>query len=124
MEFLAGWKERLEKSPRVPPTVPSFNPLPKSPHFYATQLTFVTTTQEAEALVEFVQQRPLSHIGIDTEFCYDRPGFPVKSGRVVNDPRSIHPLLLSLVMAADAAPTLIRSLRVMPPSWYSSILGS
>ena len=94
MDLLPVWEERLENRPRVKPSALYACPLPKSPDFYATQLTYVTTAEEAQALVELAQQRPLSHIGIDTEFRYDRPGILVKSKKTVHDPRSIHLSLL------------------------------
>ena len=50
-------------------------------------------------MVAFGQQRPLSHIGFDTEFRYDSPKIIIDKRNTTYDPRSIHPLLLSLAMA-------------------------
>ena len=99
MELLPGWKARLQTRSTVSPEPRHNYSLPKSPDYYAGRLTYVDTRESAQALVELAQQRPLSHIGIDTEYQYDRPGIPVKSKKVVNDPRSIRPLLLSLALA-------------------------
>jgi hypothetical protein len=50
-------------------------------------------------MVEFAQQRPLSPIGIDTEFRYEKSGIFINKKNTVYDPRSIHPLLLSIALA-------------------------
>ena len=50
-------------------------------------------------MLDFALQRPLSHIGFDTEFRYDRPGVVIDKRNTAYDPRSIRPLLLSLAMA-------------------------
>jgi len=63
--------------------------------------------------LDFAKQRPLSAMGIDTEFQYDRPGILMKrvKGKDLywNDPRSVVPLLMSVAMAeinADGMMTL------------------
>ena len=99
MKVLPGWDQRLkERAITAPPKTYTYA-LPKSPHFYAAQLTFVTTEKAAQAMVELAQQRPLSHIGFDTEYGYDRPEVVVKNNKVIHDPKSVHPLLLSLALA-------------------------
>jgi DNA polymerase-1 len=50
-------------------------------------------------MLDFAMQRPLSHIGFDTEFKYDRHGIFIDKRNTAYDPSSIHPLLLSLSMA-------------------------
>jgi DNA polymerase I len=50
-------------------------------------------------MFELAIQRPLSHIGIDTEFGYDRPGVIIDKRNTASDQYSIRPLLLSLSMA-------------------------
>lgn len=95
MKLLPHWQERLERLPaRALPE--SFSVvLPKSPDFFAAKTSFVDTAGTATAMAELIAQRPLSNIGFDTEFTYDRPPVIVKD-RLVYDCRSIHPLLLSL----------------------------
>ena len=50
-------------------------------------------------MVEFARQRPISHIGIDTEFTYARPPVLLSRGTRAYDPSSIAPLMLSVSMA-------------------------
>src|SRR5436309_3226046 len=100
MELLSAWDERLARTPPPKPEARRLGfALSKSPTYYAQQTTYVDTVEAAVALAEFVQQRPLAHIGFDTEFRYDNPGVVVDRGRTTHDPRSIHPLLLSLSLA-------------------------
>jgi DNA polymerase-1 len=74
---------------------------PRSPGHYAARVTFVGTADAAWALADLARQRPLSHIGLDTEFAWDGPGAVINAARglVAHDPRSIRPLLLSLALA-------------------------
>ena len=60
---------------------------------------FVDTPDKAQDMLDFALQRPLTHIGFDTEFRYDRPGVVIDKRSTHYDPRSIRPLLLSLAMA-------------------------
>jgi len=49
-------------------------------------------------MVDLALQRPLSFIGVDTEFRYRRPPVLLGRGKEVYDIRSIHPLLLSIAL--------------------------
>jgi DNA polymerase-1 len=70
----------------------------KSVQYYSEKIRFIETEIEAQNMVELAYQRPLSHIGFDTEFRYNRPGVKINKRNTACDPRSIHPLLLSLAM--------------------------
>ncbi len=105
MDLLPGWDTRLKAKPMGNPMESPCHFLPKSPQFYAAQLTYVTTAAGVQALVELAQQRSLSHIGIDTEFRYTRPGVRVKPDRLIHDPRSLHPLLLSVALVEQVSDT-------------------
>src|SRR5207249_2453748 len=72
--------------------------IPRSPAYYAEQITFVDTAAGATALVDLAQQRPLTCIGFDTEFRYATPGVRIDSKHVAYDPHSLEPLLLSLAL--------------------------
>ncbi len=102
MKLLPGWDKRLQEAEAIADITSNSFALRKSPQFYARSVHFVDTLQAARALVEFAQQRSLSHIGIDTEFRYDRPGVFINKNNTVHDPKSIHPLLLSLALAEPA----------------------
>ncbi len=99
MKLLPGWDKRLQEVEATADITPNSVELRKSPQFYARGVHFVDTPNAAQAFVEFALQRPLSHIGIDTEFRYDRLGVLINKNNTVYDPRSIHPLLLSLALA-------------------------
>jgi DNA polymerase-1 len=99
MELLPGWEDRLKRvQVEKKPDNKTFK-LKKAASFYSRSINYVSTCEDAQKMVDFIQQRPLSHIGIDTEFKYDRPGVPIDKNHTANDPRSIHPLLLSLALA-------------------------
>jgi DNA polymerase-1 len=99
MELLPSWKERLRDI--EPEAV--FNRidygLKKSPKYYARKTNVVESADDAQAMLNFALQRPLSHIGFDTEFRYDRLGVVIDKRNTTHDPKSIRPLLLSLAMA-------------------------
>jgi DNA polymerase-1 len=75
--------------------------VPRSPGYYAARVTLVETAEAALALADLAFQRPISHIGIDAEFSWDRPGVVIHTGKgpVAYDPRSIRPLLAALALA-------------------------
>jgi DNA polymerase-1 len=73
--------------------------LKKSPRYYAMNTNYIESLDSAQAMLDFALQRPLSHIGFDTEFRYDRPGVAIDKRNTAHDPKSIRPLLLSLAMA-------------------------
>jgi len=70
--------------------------LPLNSRYFVNKTTYVATVADARTMLEFARQSPLSCVGLDTEFKYDRPGVELKKNLMVFDPRSIHPLLLSL----------------------------
>src|SRR5437899_11631145 len=99
MELLSGWTDRFAQAPVPHKSDHHAYHVPKAPDYYAQRITTVTSLAEARAMVELAYQRPLSHISFDTEFRYDRPGIVIKKDIEAYDPRSIHPLLLSLAFA-------------------------
>ncbi len=99
MKLLACWNVRLQEVKPDPDCRRIDYGLKKSPGYYAGQTNFVDCLDDAQAMLDFARQRPLSHIGFDTEFRYDRPGVVISKRNTVHDPRSIRPQLLSLAMA-------------------------
>ncbi|MBT3511421.1 MAG: hypothetical protein HN472_17985 [Nitrospina sp.] len=98
MHLLNQWTDRVAGA-SIKSVVPMIDyKVPKSPEYYAERIMFVETREEAENMVDLAYQRPLSHIGFDTEFRYDSPGVVIDKRSTVFDPRSIRPLLLSLAM--------------------------
>jgi DNA polymerase-1 len=75
--------------------------VPRSPRYFAARVTFVETAAAAWALADLARQRPVSYVGLDTEFAWGRPGVVINAARglVAHDPRSIRPLLASLALA-------------------------
>ena len=99
METLPGWSDRLALAASRPtPPAPVRPALPRAAAFYAGRTTLVAGAAAAAALAALAAQRPLSHVGIDTEFRHARPGVPVGRGRTAADPRSVVPLILSLAL--------------------------
>jgi DNA polymerase-1 len=102
------WAERLEQSKRhrQQPAEPA-RIIPRSPAYYAGQLTVVADALAAHNLVELARQRPLVCIGIDCEFRHARPAVWMKTyaGKDLywHDPHSYVPLLLAVVLVEKAA---------------------
>jgi DNA polymerase-1 len=99
MELLPNWKERLQDVEPEPAIKRIGYGLKKSTKYYAKKTNLVDSLDDAQAMLNFALQRPLSHIGFDTEFRYDRPGVVIDKRNTAHDPKSIRPLLLSLAMA-------------------------
>jgi DNA polymerase-1 len=59
----------------------------------------VEDVAQAEAMLDFIRQRAVAHVGFDTEFRYSRPGLCLGRKQIVHDCRSVCPLLLSLAFA-------------------------
>ena len=103
MSVLPGWAERLKKVAPDKPRKVAYS-LPKAAAYFTGRTTFVDTAAAAETMTEYARQRPLSHIGFDTEFRYDSPGVDMGRGQVAHDPRALQPLLLSLALAEPSGP--------------------
>ena len=99
MELLPCWNERVQQVKTEPIIKRVDYGLKKSPRYYSEKTNFINSIDGAQAMLEFALQRPLSHIGFDTEFRFDRPGVVIDINHTAYDPKSIHPLLLSLSMA-------------------------
>jgi len=99
MGLLPCWEERLQQVKPEPIIKRVDYSLKKMPQYYAEKTNFVDSLESAQAMLGFALQRPLSHIGFDTEFRYDRPGVIIDKRNTAYDPQSVHPLLLSLAMA-------------------------
>lgn len=102
MKLLPTWNERVQNAEPDPDGSRISYGLKKSPRYYAMKTNFIETVDEAKAMVEFALQRPISHIGFDTEFGYDRPGVVIDKRSTAHDQRSIRPLLLSFSFAEPA----------------------
>ena len=99
MKLLPIWEERLNNiEPQINRRDLSYI-LKKSVQYYSKDIKFVKTETEAKEMLAFLKQRPISHIGFDTEFKYDNPGAFIDKRNIAYDPRSIRPLLLSLAIA-------------------------
>ena len=99
MELLSCWNERVQEVKSEPIVKRVDYGLKKLPRYYSEKTNFINSIEGAKSMLEFALQRPLSHIGFDTEFRFDRSGVVIDKNHTAYDPRSIHPLLLSLSMA-------------------------
>jgi DNA polymerase-1 len=99
MKLLPVWNERIQDAEQEPEVKRISYGLKKSSRYYAMQTKFIETFDDAQAMLDLALQRPLSHIGFDTEFRYDRTGVVIDKRNTKYDPSSIRPLLLSLAMA-------------------------
>jgi DNA polymerase-1 len=93
--FVEPVRKALER-PAVPPSASLA--IPRCPLYYRQETNLVEDGESANRMLDFARQRPLSHIGIDTEFTYDRPGVMIDRRNTAYDPRSVRPLLLSLAL--------------------------
>jgi len=98
MKLLPGWEKCIENLPTSEPEPNSGNDLhlPLLPSYFTGRVSFVRDAESAKQMVELAQQRPVSHIGIDTEYQYSNPGIPLSKGTTYQDPTSVIPLLLSI----------------------------
>ena len=103
MAISPAYEERLKAAQKKAATKTRVRVIPKNPVAYAEKLQYIVDAAGATEMLDFAKQRPLSVIGIDTEFQYSRPGVLMKrvKGKDLhwNDPRSIVPLLMSVAMA-------------------------
>jgi DNA polymerase-1 len=101
------WRERLDSVPPAREAAPARRIIPQSPASYREKLTVVADAPAAERMLDFAQQRAITFIGIDCEFRYRRPGVVMKwlHGKplVWDDPRSVVPLLMSVVLTEPQA---------------------
>jgi len=103
MPFLPGWNERIEQARTLPQIAVPPRMMPLAPRYFVNKINFVDSIDGAQRMLQFARQRPLSRIGWDSEFKYDRPGVEIRKRTIVFDPRSIHPLLLSLAFVEPSA---------------------
>jgi DNA polymerase-1 len=98
-----AWEARLGEPAQARAVAsPAIPIIPRSPQFYAERIVLVADREGAEAMLDLARQRPITSVGFDCEYRHRRPGVPIgKSGgktRWWYDPRSIVPLLASLVL--------------------------
>src|ERR1700720_4853694 len=94
ISLLPGWKDVISKSNNGIIKNLNHQPLPKLHEYFASNLTFVNTAEGASTMLQLARQRPLSHIGFDTEFQYTRAPVIIdaKKQQFATDPRSVKPL--------------------------------
>lgn len=96
MNLLPAWRGILERP--MPVVLEKERMiLPKDPKYFQQGVQFVNDRPGIEQVVEFAQQRPLSHIGFDTDVGYRHPGADLQTIKTY-DPKSLVPFLLSLSM--------------------------
>jgi hypothetical protein len=108
IQLSPAWQERVaravaEKQNQLEPV----RILPRRGGFYEHGINVVDNAASAATMLDFARQRPLSFIGLDTEFRYSRPGVLMahRDGRDFfwQDPRSVVPLIVSLAMVETNA---------------------
>ena len=99
MHLLPGWASRLAQVECATFPAQQAIALPRCPTFHAGRTTYVDTAAGSRAMANLARERPIGFIGFDAEFKHDRPGVVIDKDRTKDDPRSIHPLILSLAMA-------------------------
>ena len=75
MKLLSIWNERVQDALSETRGRRISYGLQKSPRYYARKTNFIDTVDGAQAMLDFALQRPLSHIGFDTEFGGGEIGF-------------------------------------------------
>lgn len=102
MKLFPGWNEKIEQAPPAPSPRPVRIRL--SPAKLSRQVQIIETFDEAETMVQFVYETPVSYIGIDTEyrFAADAP-IPLNGKKEWQDIRSVQPFCLAFAVVSDAA---------------------
>ena len=92
-----GWDLAIDEAENlaVVPTIA----LPKSPAFYGSRVTVVDNAATAADMAQLAFERPICHVGFDTEYRYTTPGVVIDKDHTAHDPRSVLPLILSLAFA-------------------------
>jgi len=106
IQLLPGWDARLiaAETARINRDETAIHPiLPKSSAYYTDKTLSITTVEQAWAFIEFAMSRPLSHIGIDSEYRFSREPWYDRKERQVHDVRSVQPLLLSIALVEASA---------------------
>ncbi len=99
MKLLPAFEERMRKTEGREPEAGQKYILPKSPEFFRRKTNFVSNAEQAWSMVELAEQRPISHVGFDTEFQYTRLGEQIGQAPAAQDPTSVKPLLMSISLA-------------------------
>src|SRR5260221_10584721 len=98
MNLLPIYAERIAALPPAPERRNLLGRIPKAKSYYRNVLRYVQTEQDAKDVAQLASELDLSWVGFDTEYKYDSSPVPVKKGKMWYDPRSIHPLLLSIAL--------------------------
>jgi DNA polymerase-1 len=98
-----GWAARIAAAQTAQRATSPGLTLPKDSRFFSGRLQHVVDAPGAERMLDFARQGSLSHVGIDTEFRFDRPGVVIDKRHTAYDPRSVRPLLLSVALAEPGA---------------------
>jgi DNA polymerase I len=96
MQLISGWEEPVRRAELHPPT--PHIPIPKRTQSYSSGVTLVDTATAAADMLQLARERDIGYVGIDSEFNYAERGVIIDSKHTVYDPRSIKPLILSLVL--------------------------
>ena len=96
LTLLPGWQTRLQEAQTAAGDRPKpVRILPRDPRYYRRQTAVVADAVVAQSMLEFIRQRPISVVGFDTEYRYDRPGIAIRK-KIAYDSSSLRPFLLSL----------------------------
>ncbi len=89
LKLLPGWPEKLAQPKSKNNNLK--NILPLSPEYYAGEIHYLKTPEDAHGFLSFAQQRAIGYGAIDTEYRFQNESF--------HDVRSLQPLLCSVVLA-------------------------
>lgn len=74
MDLLNGWEGRLEQAEEENQPPPLYEiSLRQSTNYYTNEIKFIDNKKDAQDLLYFARQRPLSFIGISVEYFYQKP---------------------------------------------------
>jgi len=95
-----GFTSQAGIRPPPRPTPPVV--IPRTAVHYTGAITVVRTAADAAEMLDFVSQRDITSVGIDTEFRYSTPAVVMPDGKTTYRVRDVVPLLVSLAFVEPA----------------------
>ncbi len=96
--LLPGYQKLADEERARQAAIHKIDCLPWSPSFSAGAIHVISTAADAEAWAERLHNEPVSMMGVDTEFTFDRPLVILRSGKEFTDVQSVRPLVCTIAV--------------------------
>ena len=126
MRLLGGWQARVDAvAGEAAVSPPPVHFVPVDVPNAAGHIHVATTAAEAMKLLRMLQSVNVAALALDSEFGFDRPGVPLRSGRSWNDIRSQRPICFSFAaLVVDGQDShIVRGLFDVRQSGVAEVFG-